>query len=136
MSESILVLNWSRIDDALIVGNRSLPGGSSLARLLAEYRGVRNRKALPTYDVETLLRWADHHYERHGRWPSVWSGAIEAAPDETWNAVDSALKAAGRGLAGCGYRSLAHLLDERRGALRRHGNRPAEHVLLGTLNES
>jgi len=116
---------WSRIDSSLIQGNRSLPGGSSLARLLAQHRDVRNRKALPRFEVEKLLLWADRHYERHGRWPTCWSGPIDDVPNETWNAVDSAFKAGGRGLAEAGYRSLAHLLDECRGKLKHRGNLPA-----------
>src|SRR5262249_25556145 len=35
---------WSGIDASLQQGTRGLPGGSSLARLLAERRSVRNRK--------------------------------------------------------------------------------------------
>ena len=120
---------WKRINDALIKGTRLLPGGSSLARLLAKHFGVRNRKALPPFDVETILQWADGYYARHDRWPTCWSGKIEDAPGETWLAVDAAFKQGGRGLAGCGYRSLGHLLDERRGKLQRRGNRPAVRVL-------
>src|SRR5256885_11304471 len=56
--------------------------------------------------IETILVWADRYFERHGRWPTCWSGKIGDAPDETWTAVDSAFKAGGRGLADSGYRSL------------------------------
>src|SRR5262249_42872137 len=38
---------WSQIDVALRVGLRGLPGGSSLAKLLARERGKRNPKGLP-----------------------------------------------------------------------------------------
>ena len=127
--------DWKRINDALINGHRSLSGGSSLPRLLADQRGVRNQKALSHFAIETILCWADRHYERHGRWPNCWSGKIEDAPGETWSAVDSGFKSGGRGLEGCGYRSLAHLLDESRGTLRRHGNRPAERIPRHTVNE-
>jgi hypothetical protein len=34
---------WQAVDAALYQGLRDLPGGSSLARLLAEHRGVRNK---------------------------------------------------------------------------------------------
>jgi hypothetical protein len=34
---------WNAIDQALQKGHRGLPGGSSLAQLLAEHRGVRRR---------------------------------------------------------------------------------------------
>jgi hypothetical protein len=41
--------NWRRIDTALKIGLRGLDGGSSLALLLVEARGVRTRppRALP-----------------------------------------------------------------------------------------
>src|SRR5947209_6006369 len=40
---------WQNIDKALRVGYRGLPGGSSLARLLAQHRGVRNRGDLARF---------------------------------------------------------------------------------------
>jgi len=46
--------------------------------------------------------------DRHGRWPTLWRGAIEDAPGETWAAADAALKRGGRGLPGGS--SLAKLL--------------------------
>lgn len=120
---------WQRIDNALRQGNRTLAGNSSLAQLLAAMRGVPNRKALPHFDPETILRWADDHHAHFDRWPTTWSGSVVAAPHETWAAVDAAFKAGGRGLAGCGYRSLSHMLDERRGRLVRRGGRPAIRVM-------
>src|SRR5437879_2927338 len=36
--------SWNGISSALKIGYRGLPQGLSLARLLAEHRGVRNRK--------------------------------------------------------------------------------------------
>jgi hypothetical protein len=39
---------WSAINAALQKGLRGLPGGSSLPKLLAEHRGVPNRKASMT----------------------------------------------------------------------------------------
>src|SRR5262249_49737361 len=38
---------WQAVATALRHGTRGFPGGSSLARLLSEQRGVRNRKQLP-----------------------------------------------------------------------------------------
>jgi len=95
---------------------------------LAVRRGVRNLKALEHLSIDTILIWVDRHYDCHGRWPTCWSGKVEDAPGETWSAVDSAFKRRARGLAECGYRSLAHLLDERRGKLKRRGGLPAERV--------
>ncbi len=40
--------NWNKIDAALRTGARGLPKGSSLARLLAEHRGVSNKADRPT----------------------------------------------------------------------------------------
>src|SRR5262249_58692148 len=46
---------WKAINGALRAGLRGLPGGSSLAQLLAQYRGVRNIKGLPRLTVEQIL---------------------------------------------------------------------------------
>src|SRR5260370_16316255 len=48
---------WMTIDGALRQGLRGLPGGSSLAQLLAERRGVRNKKALPPLTISNILPW-------------------------------------------------------------------------------
>jgi hypothetical protein len=104
---------WHRIDKALIDGLRGLPGGSSLARLLAERRGVRNRKALPPYTQEQILSWAESHSRRTGDWPSCHAGPIPEAPGETWLAVADALTLGRRGLPGGS--SLAQLLEQQRG---------------------
>jgi superfamily II DNA or RNA helicase len=104
---------WAKIDGALQAGTRGLPGGSSLARLLAQHRGVRNRKNLPHFSVERILQWADAYHNRTGRWPSQSSGPIDEAPGETWKRVDMALVQGGRGLStAC---SLAQFLAVERG---------------------
>lgn len=112
---------WHRIDMALRAGVRGLPGGDSLARVLARYRGVRNRKALPPYSLKQILEWADAHRDRQGRWPLKTSGPIEAAPGETWMAVAVALRNGQRGLPGGS--SLSQLLAARRG-VRNKGDLP------------
>jgi hypothetical protein len=104
---------WGTIDVALSGGCRGLPGGSSLARLLARERGMRNRMDLRPLSIPEILRWADAHRERHGTWPSSRSGPIPEAPGETWLGVDSALGRGGRGLAGDS--SVARLLAAERG---------------------
>ena len=97
---------------ALRAGVRGLPGCSSLARLLAQHRGVRNRKALPPLTEQQLLAWADAFHQREGTWPTPHAGAILEAPGETWLAADMALRHGQRGLAGGS--SLALLLAEHR----------------------
>ena len=103
---------WAGVDSALCSGVRGLPGGSSLARLLAEHRGVRNIRDLPKLTVSRVLEWADAHRERTGRWPGQLAGPIPEAPGETWAAVSLALRRDTRGLPG--GKSLQHLLMRRR----------------------
>jgi hypothetical protein len=85
---------WSIIDYALVHGRRGLPGGSSLARLLAEY--------LPAYSrvltLEMIIAWGETHYAAHGRWPSSHSGAVIGAPGEKWGNLHQALRSGNRGL--------------------------------------
>jgi hypothetical protein len=100
--------NWRKIDSALRLGLRGLPGGSSLARLLAEQRGVRNSTCLPRLGIQQILSYADAYRDRTGEWPKEISGTIPEAPGETWHAVDRALRAGVRGFAGGS--SLARLL--------------------------
>jgi hypothetical protein len=106
--------SWYAIKIALRKGGRGLPGGSSLARLLGERLGVRNKTSVPRLTVGQILKWADAHKRRTGRWPGVSSGRLADAPEETWLAIDTALRDGGRGLPRGD--SLARLLARRRGA--------------------
>src|SRR5438874_7343794 len=91
---------WRRVDSALRCGLRGLPGGSSLARLLAERRNVRNRGGLPPLRQKQILAWSDAHHRRTQAWPTAESGPIPEAPGETWRAVDQALRVGVRSLPG------------------------------------
>ena len=91
---------WRRVDSALRLGLRGLPRGSSLARLLAEQRGVRNSTCLPHLTLKQILAWADEYYARTGSWPKENSGKIPGGEGETWFAVDRALRAGVRGFPG------------------------------------
>jgi hypothetical protein len=112
---------WMAVEDALIKGTRGLPGGSSLAKLLAKRRGYRNLARLPALSLERILEWADLHKARTGNWPTPKSGPVVDGPGETWSSIQSALDAGCRGLRGGS--SLARLLANRRG-VRRHVRRP------------
>jgi hypothetical protein len=107
---------WRTIDGALRSGGRGLPGGSSLARLLTERRGVRNRKRPGKLTIRMILDWADAHFARTDRWPSASAGPVQNAPGETWGAIDAALWLGLRGLPGSD--SLARFLDRHRRAKR------------------
>lgn len=106
--------NWHRIEHALRRGYRGLPGGSSLAMLLAERRGARNRRTLPTLSTAQILQWADAHHDNTGRWPNTASGPVDGALGQTWAAINTALHTGGRGLRG--GTSLGTLLAKRRHA--------------------
>ena len=114
--------NWQAIDFALLTGRRGLPEGSSLPRLLAESRPVRNVHTLPRLTLEQVLAWADAYHATTGRWPRARSGRVADAPGETWGSVDAALFQGLRGLPG--GTTLAQLQAEHRGAPAIQTSRP------------
>ena len=99
---------WGSIDDALRRGRRGIVGDSSLAKLLFEQRGVRNKHDLSPLTIKQILAWADEHLAATGDWPKANSGTV-IATDETWAGVNNALTHGKRGLP-VGM-SLAKLLD-------------------------
>jgi hypothetical protein len=101
---------WDLIDNALQRGLRGLAANSSLLRLLARKRGVRNPLDLPPLSSELVLSWADAHFRRTGKRPTCKLGPIADAPGETWAGVEGALRYGKRGLPGGS--SLAKLLNE------------------------
>jgi hypothetical protein len=103
---------WHGINQALANGYRGLPGGSSLARLLAAERGKRHKGRLPRLTERQILGWANRHYRRTGTWPTAASGPVAAAPGETWAIINGALQQGHRGLPGGD--TLARLLDRHR----------------------
>ena len=104
---------WNAVDLALRKGKRrGLPGGSSLAGLLADRCGVRNPARLPRLTVAQILRWADAYYSRHGKRPTGKSGPIPGTVGETWRTIEKALATGRRGLRRGS--SLALLLDAKR----------------------
>ena len=107
-------VTWNRIDSALAKGHRGLPGGSSLADLLAESRGVPKVPKLPRLTIAEILSWADAHHAATGEWPARTTGPVrDASHPTTWLAIHSALAFGHRGLPG-GI-SLADLLAKCRG---------------------
>jgi hypothetical protein len=121
---------WHALASALVKGLRQLAGGSSLAQLLAERRGVRNKQDLPDVTERQILAWADSHYARFGEWPTRDLGAIDGSIGETWNNIDAALRSGIRRFPGGS--SLAKLLAQHRG-VRNRKNLPAlskEQILI------
>jgi hypothetical protein len=91
---------WMSVDRALRDGRRGLSAGTSLAKLLEEKRGVRNKAHLPRHSYAKIRSWACAHRHRTGRWPSRRSGPILEARGELWPTLDIALREGYRGLPG------------------------------------
>ncbi|HEV3003741.1 MAG TPA: hypothetical protein VGX78_04740 [Pirellulales bacterium] len=103
---------WTGVNSALAGGHRGLAGGSTLARLLAQRLGVRNRTNVPRLTVEKILAWADAYHRRHDRWPDQFSGPVDDHPGETWAAINDSLVRGYRGL--CGGSTVRKLLAQHR----------------------
>jgi hypothetical protein len=58
---------WAAVNNSLNMGLRGLSGGSSLAKLLAAQRGVRNFKGLPPLAKKQIVAWVQTHHERTGQ---------------------------------------------------------------------
>src|SRR5947209_8765819 len=108
---------WNALNLALRDGLRGLPGGDSLARLLARGRGKRNPAGLAPLAVKKVLAWADAHHARTGEWPKCNGGPVAECPAEAWPNLDAALRQGFRGLPGGD--SLPRLLARRRGVRNR-----------------
>jgi hypothetical protein len=116
-------VTWSAIQSALQTGQRGLPRGTTLPRLLAEHGLAPYRLDPEPISVEQILAWADAHHAATGKWPGTSAGPVRDAPFPlTWSKVDCALQFGRRGLPG-GSR-LTELLAERRQVPKRYGNGP------------
>jgi len=103
---------WTNLNTCLAQGRRGLKDRSSLAQLLAKYRGLRNSKGLPNLTERQILEWADFHYRRSSQWPSLSAGNVIGAPGEKWANINQALTRGLRGLPGGS--SLAKLIASKR----------------------
>jgi hypothetical protein len=104
--------SWMAINSALDQGHRGLPGGDSLANLLQERRGVRNKGGLPRLSIPEILEWADKYHRITGGWPRANLPPKGLPLGESWNAINQALYQGHRGLSGGD--SLVSLLQEHR----------------------
>lgn len=89
---------WRGIQMALAQRGRGLRGPRSLAQLLATHRDVRRSWLASRLTVKQICSWIRAHKKRTGRWPTVGSGPIWEAPEETWLRIDTALRHGYRGL--------------------------------------
>ncbi len=70
---------WDVVEIALVRGSHGLPGGSSLARLLAERRAVRNRYYAPDLTIPQIRAWVEAFVARTGRSPERRFGPVPEA---------------------------------------------------------
>jgi hypothetical protein len=106
---------WGNIEQALKRGHRGLPGGDSLARLLARRLGVRRvsrRATVRPLHIDEILAWADAYQRLTGAWPTSSSGPLGLPDDMQWKGIDRALRVGLRGLPGGS--SLVRLLRQHR----------------------
>jgi hypothetical protein len=127
---------WGAVDVALARGNRGLPGGTTLAKLLLERRGRPHHNLPPDLTIPQILGWADAHHHRTGNWPNQHdTNQIPKAPKgTTWTAIHTALVRGSRGLPGGS--SLPRLLEQHRG-VRNHLSGPAltEELILAWADD-
>ena len=112
---------WGAIDMALKMNNRGLQARTSLGRLLAEHRQIRNRTNIPVLSDEIILLWVDRYFARYGEWPSRKSGEVDGT-DENWANVDQIINHGSRGVTQ--ERSLSAFLAKHRGVMRHHSVKP------------
>jgi hypothetical protein len=98
--EAPLGTTWRQVDNGLRLGLRGLPGSSSLARLLAERRGYRNKHGLPRLTEDMIVGWAEAYYSTCGTWPTERDSVVVGSDGETWTNLDVALRLGLRGLPG------------------------------------
>ena len=90
--------NWATITGSLYFGNRGLPRGSSLFKLMLKHRGKSVKLRRRALTIQQILAWADAHRERTGKWPANRSGRIHGTADETWHGIAGCLYSGCRGL--------------------------------------
>jgi hypothetical protein len=105
-------ISWNTIDRYLKRGVIDNGKRTTLANLLRDMRGVWDG-GKPLLTEKLILKWADAHHNRTGRWPVTLSGDVIDQPGENWAAIDMALRNARRGITR--KISLSQLLRRERG---------------------
>ena len=104
--------SWTHYDIYLSRGQRGLPGGSTLAKLLQKERGVQNPKGKPRLTEDIILYDIQSFYNLHGRLPNKRETLpVPGKPLETWSGYNSALYGKTRGISE--RSSLCKLIEKR-----------------------
>ncbi len=85
--------------------------GATLSSVLMEHHGRLAQNRVPDLTVTQILKWADHYYMFHGRWPSERLGMVSGAFRGDLACYQSTPKTGG---GVCPGASLARLLKEHR----------------------
>jgi len=89
-------ITWATIDRRMRRGELGLPRGTTLSKWLRQSRDVWDG-GKPKLTERLVLRWAQEHYDRFGRWPVTLSGALFNHPEENWAAIDVGMRNRRRG---------------------------------------
>jgi hypothetical protein len=106
-------VSWSTVWRTLRRGGTHLPGGESLRDLLRKEFSIWSSRGNRPLTPALILKWADEHHSRTGKWPVVMSGQIPRQT-HTWAAINEALKHGRCGLPG--GTSVAKFLRQHRGS--------------------
>jgi hypothetical protein len=106
-------ISWATIDSRMGTGEWELPRGTTLAKWLLKVRDVWDG-GKPRLTEALVVRWAQEHFDRTGRWPVTMSGPVQGHPGENWAAIDVAIRNKRRGFPQ--RSSLRQILRSRFGA--------------------
>lgn len=126
-------ITWNTVNKTLRRGNRSLPGGDSLARFLVREFDVVDRRPIQRLTPQLILKWVEAYRARNGRWPAVHPNSrvqepIPESPGDNWRIIDAAMRRGGRGYKG--PHSLSSLLGNHYGEKYRHWLAPLSVKLI------
>lgn len=89
-------ITWATIDQRMRRGEWGLPAGTTLSKWLRSARAVWDG-GKPMLTEALVIKWAQEHLDRTGRWPVTMSGPVHGHPGENWAAIDVALRNRRRG---------------------------------------
>jgi hypothetical protein len=89
--------SWLAIDEALRVGVRGLPGGSSLAKERVALTGARRRQSLTEENVKAAIL---AHHRATGAWPNDSTKGVIPGVGYTWSYVRAFIRNSGHGFHG------------------------------------
>jgi hypothetical protein len=92
-------LTWKKVNSALKIGYRGLPGRMSIIRVLRSQGIEPDPAAKLPLSIEQIVHWAREHHARTGKWPRATSGRVPGTSFQ-WKTINHALYHGSRGLPG------------------------------------